>query len=842
MKQHYDLLLIGATALAAGIADRFVNQTIAVIESGCLAAPEFSAAMKTDGKAFGAPDSILKREAIRRKALTETSEWLPAVSPLTADRFSRRGADLYFFSAVTDIRGADGGFAVTFSCYGVKNSFFCTRIIDTTSRFVTRAFFGQREPKLSASFNYLTEDLALHSMPCEDDIGAARLELLEKREGRILTAASELALTPEEHGRVLGGNAGWFPSAFFGNAFEAYAEGLSTDLWKADGAETVEPSPVYDGSFDVIVAGLGTAGAVAAFAAAKEGLSVLGLESLSMMGGSASAGSVIGYYYGYKGGLYRKLDEEARDMNRDSYCSPGGLSDWVGVSQKATMLDHSLKAAGAVCRYGASVTDVLKTGNRVNGVKWFENGVPHIARAKFVIDCTAEASVCVAADCRMIGGRKSDNRLQPFSSVFMSSWVRKDGQRLMGYGYHDDGCVWQYDADAFGAAVLRAAVTRLHLRGDYSDRSYLGIAPLIGLREGLKILGEETIDFETMIAGDFCKEPVYYGLSNLDNHGKDSALEDRIYQDWITICDLWGWNTAIPVPMGALIPKGVDGLLAGGRNVSVDHNLAMGLRMKDDASKSGEAAAELAFLAIRDGVPAKDVSRGELRARLTETGCLKKEDRVKLDVQKANEVHEFPLWCADDGKLTEGFASDRPGYFMWSARTLKKTALCHSLLRSENDNVRFCAALTLAMLDDGSDETVDTLIECAQTRDGYIPNTSWMYNNLRSVSAICALGRLGTEKAVPVLLGMLADDSFIEALPYRPLDFFPERKDVYFQYRTNCIAALCEIAARHPARAQEIRAFLLPYGNEHTFEVSMMSTKGFGLDCTATIRRMIGEI
>lgn len=89
-----------------------------------------------------------------------------------------------------------------------------------------------------------------------------------------------------------------------------------------------------------------------------------------------------------------------------------------------------------------------------------------------------------------------------------------------------------------------------------------------------------------MIAGGFSEKPVYYGWSNLDNHGKDSALEDRIYQDFITLCGLWGYGVSIPCAIGALIPKGWSGLLVAGRNVADDHNLAMGLRMKDDCHKS----------------------------------------------------------------------------------------------------------------------------------------------------------------------------------------------------------------------------------------------------------------
>ena len=70
--------------------------------------------------------------------------------------------------------------------------------------------------------------------------------------------------------------------------------------------------------------------------------------------------------------------------------------------------------------------------------------------------------------------------------------------------------------------------------------------------------------------------------SNADNRGKDMAFENRPQQDWMIACSLWGLNFTVPVPMGAVIPKGIDGLLLAGRLISVDHDLASCVRMQRD--------------------------------------------------------------------------------------------------------------------------------------------------------------------------------------------------------------------------------------------------------------------
>lgn len=93
---------------------------------------------------------------------------------------------------------------------------------------------------------------------------------------------------------------------------------------------------------------------MAAITAAGEGLRVLGIESLSMAGGSGTAGGVLGYYYGFKGGLYRKIDSEAHTFDTD-FVKTGG----VGEGQKITILDRYFKVENVDCRYRASFVGAI---------------------------------------------------------------------------------------------------------------------------------------------------------------------------------------------------------------------------------------------------------------------------------------------------------------------------------------------------------------------------------------------------------------------------------------------------------------------------------------------------
>lgn len=68
--------------------------------------------------------------------------------------------------------------------------------------------------------------------------------------------------------------------------------------------ETPVSSSVFHKHYDVIVAGVGTAGIYAVIAAGRNGASVLGVDRLPSAGGMGTVGYVSGYYYGKGGGLH----------------------------------------------------------------------------------------------------------------------------------------------------------------------------------------------------------------------------------------------------------------------------------------------------------------------------------------------------------------------------------------------------------------------------------------------------------------------------------------------------------------------------------------------------------
>lgn len=574
-----------------------------------------------------------------------------------------------------------------------------------------------------------------------------------------------------------------------------------------DGAQLLqtELQPKFEAAYDVIVAGLGTAGAVAAAVAAGAGACVLGLEANALPGGTATLGHIYSYYYGIKGGFYCAMDDFACSSRTDGYLNMGN-----GNCLPAYAKLHSIHAYheryGVTGRYNATVIGVFLEGKRVCGLRYMDAAGQHDVAAAFVIDCTGNALVCLSAGCAMQGGRALDGRFQPYSNVQLCSANDKQTIRNI-----DSGFLNPYDPFAYGSAVLTSAVAPHYLPAqDPETPRILASSALLGLREGLRIVGEETVSLRDWLFGSETEAPVFFARANIDNHGKDTAFEDRTARDWASVAAMWGYVLTFPVPAGALIPKGFNGLLAAGRLLSAEHNMASALRMKDEMCKSGEVAAQLVCLALQNACDVRQVPYGQLRAALLATGCLKAEEASRLE----DTFGAYPspaqgaLWLQDPEEICRQLSSDRPGYAIWSSVRMG-TALrpvLQACLTSADPNRRSNSALALGLL--GSHAADEVLLEMAADQSGYLPKTSRKYNPLRAVSAISLCGRLGLRSACPLLFSIIENADYAQDIPFVPDEFMQIRQEMYFQLFTHAMTALFEIGTQHPDLRKEIEARL----------------------------------
>lgn len=561
--------------------------------------------------------------------------------------------------------------------------------------------------------------------------------------------------------------------------------------------------PAFSRRYDVIVAGLGTAGSIAAIAAARRGLSVLGIESLTCMGGTGTAGAILSYYFGLKGGLHEEFDQEIGRLESDGYPRRGKSS---GDLKKLVLERHALEA-GVEIGYESTVVGVYLEGNAVKGLRWISPEGLQEAGAKVVIDCTGNAEVCAMAGCGIRHGRETDGRAQPFSNAL----ELVSGNRI-GTFYTDSGYVDPSNGEDVSRAIIESATLPTHLKDKYDgDSRIVRIAPLLGIREGRFIEGEEDVTLSSFLNDATSEQPLFYAYSNLDNHSKDIAFESTNQQDWIVGAGLWGLNFSVPVPLGALIPKGFDGLLSAGRCIALDHDISGCIRMKREMHKSGEAAAAAAAIAIERGIRLKDVPYAPLAAELQKTGCLNEQAYVRYrdtslpkETWAISERDASSIWLTDEHAIRRALSGEKPGIAIWSAKRLGKRInkqLRDWGAREEEAHLSKASAFALAL--QGDEAAIPALRQMVRTRDPFVPKTSRKYNQVRGYSAIYLLGKLGDAEIVPELLAIMKDrQSFANSST--DAEFINTDDDYFFQYFTFSLMALYRIGQKHVHLRREI--------------------------------------
>jgi len=202
---------------------------------------------------------------------------------------------------------------------------------------------------------------------------------------------------------------------------------------------------------DVLVAGGGTAGFVAAIAAARNGARVILIEQRDHLGGTHSGAMVMMVRSMRHMKAPRNADEKKilRTTYESSYADQQIVfsiaqeyldrmievkSAWGTKGQSTArqmfdpeiakwMIEQMVVDAGVDVWFYSQATDILLSKNIVNGVL-IENLQERVEiRAKVTIDTTGDGDVCVAAGAPFEKGNPEDGRCQPLTLYFVVGGV-----------------------------------------------------------------------------------------------------------------------------------------------------------------------------------------------------------------------------------------------------------------------------------------------------------------------------------------------------------------------------------------------------------------------------------
>ena len=572
--------------------------------------------------------------------------------------------------------------------------------------------------------------------------------------------------------------------------------------------------PTFTKSVDLAVCGLGTAGSLAALFGAENGLSVLGIEAFTCLGGTHTAGGVACHYFGTVGGRYEAIDQEVKAFRQQH--------TFTETEARKLLLEEKLYESAVEILYKSSVCGVYLEDNAVIGLRLITEQGFFTVGAKVVMDCTADALVATMAGCETECGRETDGQMQPYSLVYMVC-----SGKNYGFSNVDFGRVNQFERKALSDAILYARSIR---PAEGHDCERIAQTPILGLREGRRIIAEEVANLKDLFEERQTDTPMFYSYADLDKHGWDIAFDSPLLGDWAIGANLGAYNLTIPVPYKAILPKGFEGLLVPCRALGVDRDISSCVRMNPDMKKAAEAAAEWATLAVKQKCSLREVDYADIKAALLESGCLKEADNrgCRIDGIRNDKGELLPStavnWITDPEMLEDRLKTDKPGEAIWSARKIGEEAIptLLKLLESSDPNISRHSAFALSIL--GCEEALPTLRQMVVTRDDVMLKDCRKNNNIRGCMAIFWLGRLADREIVDELIDIISLDTEIEREVYKKKDLQTTRykvrdfEDVYFQFVSQSLMALVRIGEGHEdLRPRIIEGFKAAFSSDEYY-------------------------
>lgn len=414
---------------------------------------------------------------------------------------------------------------------------------------------------------------------------------------------------------------------------------------------------------DVLVAGGGTAGHIAAVQAARAGTLTSVIEADSMLGGSMTVGGIYTpcFFFGSDGqvvlGIPWELFCKSKEIEGLPLPDPRkrrpvetpGFYTYINVPVYAALAEEEAIKAGVILHYHEFVADVCSVGNEWE-VTSLGRGIRRVTRCREIIDCTGDADVVRALDLPVYKGPERqpgayaykiegieyeqiwEKEAQTlFEEAMENGLIRKGDYAFPNWapfmfyltqGGHE--CTHVYDADTSDAdGQTRANIEgRARMLRMYKflrewipgcERAAIkAIAYRALSRETYCIVGEYTVTRDDFLSARSYEDNVCNAFNYIDMHSEQGC--DVVFHET---------RDMIPkVPFRALIPKGSARITVAGRIVSADRWALAGIRAQCTCMAMGQAVGAAAALAVKRGIASREVPVKDIVALTVEHGAV----------------------------------------------------------------------------------------------------------------------------------------------------------------------------------------------------------------------------
>jgi ribulose 1,5-bisphosphate synthetase/thiazole synthase len=395
---------------------------------------------------------------------------------------------------------------------------------------------------------------------------------------------------------------------------------------------------------DVAVIGGGIAGVSAACAAARSGSKVVLVERFAVTGGNMTSGGVANFC-GQIEGQGEVFDEILAD-----------LSKFGAISLPKTVFDHEilaivlqellLRRKVKVLLHTRFVDVRLKNGRITECIICGKSG-PEAVRARQFIDCTGDGDVARTAGFEIMKGRERDHMQLPMSMMYFVRHVAPQHARAqLPEGWFEPvrseedlpmTSKWpngpgsdalkikipmfdSTDTESLTAAEIRARRRMMEVLDYYQrveKKPWLldHCSPIIGIREGCRIVGDYILKVKDLRVGRTFEDGVARGTFYLDAHKPDDEKRTYILSEK---------EREVPpyqIPLRSLIARDGRNLMMAGRCFSADQLALSSARVSTSSSMMGQAAGIAAALSVRKRCDPRQLDPADVRRIVEQRGA-----------------------------------------------------------------------------------------------------------------------------------------------------------------------------------------------------------------------------
>lgn len=415
---------------------------------------------------------------------------------------------------------------------------------------------------------------------------------------------------------------------------------------------------------DVVVAGGGTAGHIAAIQAARLGVKTTVIEAGTMLGGTMTVGGVNmpNHFFsktapvvqGIPWELYTKSKEieglPIPDYRKRRPIETPGYYSYINVPVYAAVAEEEALKAGVILHYHEFISEVKADGN------WWEvtslgRGIRRVTRTKEIIDCSGDSDVVRMLGLKTLKSKVSQpgtleykiegieheqiwkEEVQTIYEEAMRDGVLQKGdwayaniepfQYYLQHGGHNATHI--YDADTSDSD----GQTRANIEGrermlrmfKFVRKSIPGgeravlkmMAPYALARETYHTVGEYLITKNDFFKAVDFEDRVCNAFNYVDLHSQDVGCEVEFVE---------GEGLLPKVPFRALIPKDSNRITVSGRNISANRIAFAGIRAQCICMAMGQAVGAAAAMAVKRGVFSREVDSKDIVAVTVEHGAV----------------------------------------------------------------------------------------------------------------------------------------------------------------------------------------------------------------------------